>query len=174
MSKKTKKYSNELISIKYTDRKNPFYGFLLGFNSDWTLLKYNPVDYLIDGYVILRHKNIQGVRRDTEEKFREKVIRLKGVTPTEKEIVPIDDLESILKFLTKKFGVFQFYTKSETACYLGRLKFIDNKQLVIDFLDPTGKWSGEMKFRPGDIRVIEFDTDYINSLKLIAEQRKKK
>lgn len=171
---KKKKYINELVSIKYTDRKDPFYGFVIDFNAEWTLLKYNSVDYVTDGYVILKHKNIQGVRRDAEEKFREKVIRLKGLAPTDKEMVPITDIESILKFLTKKFGVFQFYTKSETACYLGRLISIDSKQLIIDFLDPKGKWTGKMKFRPGDIRVIEFDTDYINSLKLVSKQRKKK
>lgn len=171
---KKEKFINKLISLKYSDRKEAIYGFPIDYNDDWTLLKYNPGDYVIDGYRILKHKNIEGFRYSVEEKFREKVIRLKGLEPTEKEIVPITDLETILKFLTKKFGVFQFYTKSETACYLGRLISIDSKQLVIDFLDPKGKWSGKMKFRPGDIRVIEFDTDYINSLKLISRAQKKK
>jgi hypothetical protein len=171
---KKKKHINQLISIKFTDRKSDFNGFVMDYNDDWTLMKYNPVDYVMDGYVLLKHKNIEGLRHSSEEKFREKVIKLKGLVPTEKEMIPINDLETILKFLTKKFGVFQFYTKSEKACYVGRLISIDSKQLVIDFLDPKGKWTGEMEFRPDDIRVIEFDTDYINSLKLLAAQRKRK
>jgi hypothetical protein len=28
-----------------------------------------------------------------------------------------------------------------------------------------------MKFRPSDIRVIEFDTDYLNSLKLVLKSK---
>ncbi len=31
-----------------------------------------------------------------------------------------------------------------------------------------------MTFRPGDIRTIEFDTDYINSLKLFSDSVKRK
>src|SRR6185436_4537039 len=150
-----KKLTGQLISIKFTDRKEPIYGFVIDYNEDWTLMKYNPVDYIIDGYIILRHKNIEGYRQK------------QGLNGSEK--IPIDNLQTILSFLTKKFGVFQFYTKSETACYLGRLKSLDSKLLVIDFLDTDGKWNGQMKFRPNDIRTIEFKTDYINSLKLIAD-----
>ena len=171
---KKKKHIGQLVSVKFTDRKTPIYGYVLDCNDDWTLMKYNPVDYIIDGYIIIRHKNTEGFRRDTDEKWREKVINLKGLQPTEKDIIPLTDLETILKYLTDNFGVFQVYTKSETACYLGRLKSIDKKELVMDDLNPKGKWEGQMKFRTGDIRVIEFDTDYINSLKLVSTTKKTK
>ena len=161
-----------MVSVKFTDRKTPIYGYVVDYNDDWTLMKHNSGDYIIDGYIIFRHKNIEGFRRDTDEKWREKVINLKGLQTTDKEIIPLTDLETILKYLTDNFGVFQVETKSETACYLGRLKFIDKKELVIDYLNPKGKWDGQMKFRASDIRVIEFDTDYINSLKLVSTVNK--
>lgn len=171
---KKKKHIGQLISVKFTDRKTPIYGYVVDYNHDWTLIKYNPVDYIIDGYIIFRHKNIEGLCRDTDEKWREKVINLKGLQPTDEDNIPLTDLETILKYLTDNFGVFQIYTKSETACYLGRLKSIDNKELVIDNLNPRGKWEGQMKFRTGDIRTIEFNTDYINSLKLVSTAKKTK
>jgi len=34
-------------------------------------------------------------------------------------------------------------------------------------LNPKGKWEGQLKFNVEEIRVIEYDTDYINSLKLV-------
>jgi hypothetical protein len=37
-----------------------------------------------------------------------------------------------------------------------------------------GIFEGEMSFKPNKIRVIEFDTDYINSLKLIVDEEDKK
>ena len=86
-----------------------------------------------------------------------------------KEKIPLSNLEEILTYLTNKYGVFQFYTKSVKVTYLGRLIEYDSKRFTIDFLDTTGRWSGQMKFRPGDIRTIEFDTDYINSLKLVLD-----
>ncbi|MDQ3109360.1 MAG: hypothetical protein M3R17_05655 [Bacteroidota bacterium] len=171
---KKKKHIGELISVKFKDRKNPAYGFVIDYNEEWTLLKYNTVDFLLDGYLIFRHKNIEGIRRNEEEKFIEKVIKLKGLAPSQKETIPLTDIGTILKFLTKKFGVFQFYTKSEKACYLGRVNTIDDKNLVLDFLNPKGKWDGKMEFRLNEIREIEFDTDYINSLKLISKTIKRK
>lgn len=167
-----KKYVGQLISVKFTDRKTAIYGCVVDYNDDWTLMKYNPVDYIIDGYIIFRHKNIEGFRRNVGEKFRENIIKLKGLIPTDKDLIPLTDLGTILNYLTDKFGIFQFYTKSETVCYLGRLKSLDSKQLIIDSLNTKGKWDEQMKFKPGEIRVIEFDTDYINSLKLVLADEK--
>jgi len=171
---KKKKHIGQLVSVKFTDRKTPIYGYVVDYNDDWTLMKYNPVDYIIDGYIIFRHKNIEGFLRDVDEKWREKVINLKGLQPKENDIIPLTDLETILTYLTENFGVFQIYTKSETACYLGRLKSIDNKELVLENLNPKGKWDGKMKFKIIDIRTIEFNTDYINSLKLVSTNIKTK
>ena len=165
----------QFLSLKYSDRKTPIYGFVINYNDDWTLMKYNPVNYELDGYIILRHKNIEGFRQSAEEKFRENVFRLKKFRLKRTEKIPITDLQTILSGVMKKHGVFGFYLKSESAFYVGKLLSLDNKKLVINFLDPNGKWKGKMKFRPGDIRTIEFDTDYINSLKLVAgDSRKKK
>ena len=163
---KAKRYIGKLISIKYTDREIPFYGFIIDYNEDWTLMKYNPTNYEMDGYVILRHKNIEGYRRSEEERFREKIICLKGLRLDEKVNIPLADLNSILSYLTKKYGIFAFFTKSEKSCYLGKLHSLSSKELVIDYINPKGKWTKQMTFRPGDIRTIEFDTDYVNSLKL--------
>ena len=164
-----KKYIKQVISIKFIDRKEVIFGYVIDYNEDWILMKNNPVDYIIDGYIIVRKENIESLNRDIEEKWKEKIIKLKGLEPTDKDIIPISDLETILKYLTDKFGIFQIQDKSEDTCYLGRLKSIDNKNLIIDDLDTKGNWEGQMTFTPTEIRIIEFDTDYVNSLKLVSE-----
>ena len=164
-----KKNIGQLISITFTDREDPIDGFVVDYNDDWTLMKYNPVDYIIDGYVIFRHKNIEGFQRLARERFKEKVIKLKGLEPTDKDIIPLTDLSTILNYLTDNYGLFLLYTKYERICYVGRLKTIDRKKLVIDSISTKGKWDGHKNFKIDDIRVIEFDTDYINSLKLILK-----
>ncbi len=47
-----KHYLNQLVILEFTDIKNSFSGFLLDFNDDWILLRNNPVDFVIDGFVI--------------------------------------------------------------------------------------------------------------------------
>ncbi|KIA97878.1 MULTISPECIES: hypothetical protein [unclassified Flavobacterium] len=163
----------QLISIEFEDRKEIFTGFLIDYTDDWILLKNNPVDFIIDGYVILKNKNIQSITRDSDNVFTESVIRLKGLKTNSDEIIPLRDLSSILTFITNKYEIFQIAKKSEKAVYLGKLIKLDDEELVIDFLETRGKFGGELSFNPNKIRVIEFDTDYINSLKLLVNEGRK-
>lgn len=164
-----KKYIKQFISITFTDRKNAICGYVIDCNEEWFLMKHNPHDYVIAGYIIVRNHKIGNVSRGIDEKWVEKVLKLKGLEPTDNELIPLLDLETILVYLTDNFGIFQLSTKDEDVCYLGRLKSINDRNLVIDCLDTKGNWDGETTFSPNEIRMIEFDTDYTNSLKLIVD-----
>lgn len=166
-------YLRQLIAIEFEDRKEIFTGFLIDYTDDWILIKNNPVDFIIDGYVIIKNKNIRSITRDSDNAFTESVIRLKGLKTNSDEIIPLRDLSSILTFITNKYEIFQIAKKSEKAVYLGKLIKLDDEELVIDFLETRGKFGGELSFNPNKIRVIEFDTDYINSLKLLVNEGKK-
>lgn len=166
-------YIRQLISIKFEDKKDVFTGILIDFSEDWLLLRNNPVDFVVDGFVILRNKNIKSIYREPEYDFIEKVIRLKKVNINPEEAVPLKDLLSITAFLTRKFSLFQIATKSNKAVSIGKLKNYNDDLITIDFLSPQGVWDGEMDFKPNKVRVIEFDTDYLNSLQLILKEVQK-
>lgn len=163
-------YLRQLISIGFTDKKEIFTGFLIDYSDDWILLKNNPVDFVIDGFVILKNKNIEAIERDQELEFTEKVIRMKGLKTNADDIIPIRDLASIVNFITLKYGIFQIAKKSAKSAYLGKLIELNDEELTIDFLDTKGYFGGELSFNPEKIRVIEFDTDYINSFKLVVAE----
>ena len=46
-------YLRQLISIEFTDKKELFTGFLIDYSDDWILLRNNPEDFILDGFVIL-------------------------------------------------------------------------------------------------------------------------
>jgi hypothetical protein len=163
-------YLRQLIEIEFSDKKEIYTGFLIDYSDDWILLRNNPVDYILDGYVILKNKNIEVVNRDPDIAFTEKVIRLKGLKTNAEDIIPIRDLNSILTFISNKYGIFQIAKKSAKSAYLGKLITLTDEELTIDFLDTRGQFGGELNFNPEKIRVIEFDTDYINSLKLVVSE----
>jgi len=166
-------YLRQLVAIEFTDKKEIFTGFLIDYSDEWILMRNNPVDYIIDGFVILRNKNIEAVHRDQDLEFTEKVIRLKGLKTNAEDIIPIRDLASIINYITNKYGIFQIAKKSAKSAYLGKLIELNDEELTIDFLDTKGQFGGELSFNPSKIRVIEFDTDYINSLKLVIPEDQK-
>lgn len=161
-------YLRQLVEIEFQDKKEIFTGFLIDYSDDWILLRNNPVDFILDGFVILKNKNIEAVNRDHDLAFNEKVIRMKGLQINSEDIIPIRDLASIMKYVSEKYGIFQIAKKSSKSAYLGKLIEFTDQELTIDFLDTKGQFGGELSFNPEKIRVIEFDTDYINSLKLIV------
>ncbi|WP_412464382.1 hypothetical protein [Flavobacterium mekongense] len=162
-------YLNKLITIEFSDRKSTERGFLIDFSGDWILLKSNPVDFIIDGYTIIRNKNIEAIYHEEKEKFTEKVLRLKKLEPNQTEKIPLENIVEIFKHINEKFGIFQFYKKSDKAIYPGRLREINSKEITIDWIDLEGNWTEERSFKLDKIRVIEFENDYIKSLKLVAD-----
>lgn len=168
------KYLRQLISIAFEDKKEIFTGFLIDWTEDWILLKNNPVDFIIDGYTILKNKNVQSIIQDEDHEFTERVIKLKGLKTSAEDVIPLKDLSSIIHFIAQRYEIFQIAKKSDKAVYPGKLLEINEEELIIDFLGTEGKFEGEMNFNLDKIRVIEFDTDYINSLKLIIEEDLKK
>lgn len=154
----------KLVSFKYRDRKEIFTGYLIDFNDDWTLIKYNPVDYVVDGYLLLKSDKILKYKRDEEEEFREKVLQAKNCIPTEQDNIPITDLAETLKIISDRFGAFKIEEKEDTECFIGRFVKMTKHDLYIQELDPHGKWVEINKYKLQSIRPIEFDSDYINSL----------
>lgn len=149
-------------------------GYLLDYNSDWILLKHNPRDYEIDGYIILRNKYVTHYKRDNKDKFTERILNLKGHQPKRTEKIPIADIQTILNYLTRKYGVFYFDMLSDTKCWLGKVKKIVGSELHIHYLTPRAKWTNTMPpYKLGNIRTIQFGSDYNNSLMLIAKTKKK-
>jgi hypothetical protein len=163
------KYVGQLVSLKVKRRKDPIKGFVLDFNENWVLLERNVVDYVIDGFVIVRADIVVSARRGEGEKFSEAVIRAKGRRVGLRDKVPLGEVQEILSCLTSNFGIFSIDNRSGTACNLGRLIKVEGVRLTVETLSPKGKWDDKMSFDQSKIKVIEFDTDYVRSLNAFSQ-----
>jgi hypothetical protein len=71
------KYLRQLITIEFDDKKK-FQRFSYWLDWRLILIKNNPVDFIIDGYTILKTK-CKGNYQDKDHEFTERVIKLKGL-----------------------------------------------------------------------------------------------
>lgn len=168
-----KQFIGKVVSFRfqYVDCEEIFRGYVIDYNDDWTLLKHNRFDYFMDGYVILKNAHIISWKRDHAERFAEKILTAKGAKPTAAEKIPIKNLTAMLTHLTDSKRVFQFSMRTSTTCWIGKVKKIKGADLKIRYLSPSAKWSDDMpEFKLGNIRSLQFDNDYINSLLLIAKK----
>jgi hypothetical protein len=49
------------------------------------IAKNNPVDFIIDGYTIMKNKNVKSIIQDDDYEFTERVIKLKGLKQVRKK-----------------------------------------------------------------------------------------
>lgn len=70
----TDRLIGKLITLKfdYFDETIEYRGYLIDFNKDWVLLKHNRVDYVVDGYIVLRNKFVTHFKREAGEGLNKK------------------------------------------------------------------------------------------------------
>ncbi|QHT70279.1 hypothetical protein GXP67_28325 [Rhodocytophaga rosea] len=150
-------------------------GLLIDENEEWVLVKHIPVDYVIDGYKLYRkqfiHKRLH-LKKDAEI---ERVLKLKRI----KEDKPIDfqfkSVVETLKWSEETYGLFEFQDQLQTELFYGKVNHIQNNLLVIDMIKANGKEEKayDYEFELDEIRVITFETDYFESIRLLWQDQSK-
>ncbi len=164
-----KKYLGKLVSIKMTKRSNSIEGLVIDYNDEWTLLKYCPIDFLIDGYCLINNSKVLGFKQAIEEKFKEKVILLKGQGVNKKDAMPIADFTTMIEAIKSKSDLIQIELKREDVTFVGGVKSTNNESLKIQSITPKGGKGKIEVFDAKDIWTIQFDNDYTNSLSLVRK-----
>ncbi len=65
-----------------------------------------------------------------------------------------------------------FKMRTNKVCWVGKVKKIKGAELIINYLTTRARWTNTMPpHKLDNIRTIQFDTDYINSLMLVAKKK---
>jgi hypothetical protein len=161
--KKIEKYIRETLEFNFInkDEDSIIKGVLMDYNENWTLIASNPVDFVLDGYMIINNRAIKQFKH-IENKIESKIFKIKLC---DKIII---DLNSFFNF----FNLNKIIISVELENFdflIG--KIVTNDGVTIDFqkLDANAEWMEIVKINIDDIYIIEFDTDYINSLCLVTK-----
>lgn len=156
---------NSFYTIYLNGRKSILQGILIYMGEEWVLLKYVPVDYVLDGYLLIRTKYIRRIERGVDEVFNESVIRLKLASEkTNEEYFNLNERFDVLYYLMRNQIIIQFDFHDDSVSYIGKIKRIYTKTIRMESLNPRGEWEEENSYQLDRIRTIQFDNDYIDSL----------
>ena len=162
-----KKYIHKHVSFDIKARKEIIEGVLLELSDNWSLLIKNPVDYVIDGFILIHNPSIDFYKHDAENKFREKIISLKTKrfrTPK----INLTDTYTVLESLKLLNKVISINNKKGDIIWVGKIIELLTDRVTIKELTPKAKWIGKKTVLFKEINCIQFDDDYVNSLLLIA------
>ncbi|MEO0468249.1 MAG: hypothetical protein AAF206_01415 [Bacteroidota bacterium] len=160
----------QVESVALRDWEDSLSGLLIAENDDWLLLHYIPVDYVLDGYKIIRKSVIESRQRDEKHQLVEKVFRLRGVHTHPPLGFQFSEVEHMLHWVEQRFGFFEFQDDEEDEVLYGKVSQIDEERdLSIDFVDAEGQQINDYEaiFELDSIRIISFDSDYFNAIHLL-------
>jgi hypothetical protein len=145
------------------DRKpldlNKLVGFVLQFTDELTLLQ--PVDFdrmELNGYSVIRNKDVQGWRPVGPETCTGRVLKLKGIGPEPLEGL---DLSSWRELLTSAGDLFPLLTLhreklNPRVCYVGRVSSMTEKVVALKEIDPDARWRETKRYRFRDLTKVDF------------------
>ncbi|WP_129021430.1 hypothetical protein [Edaphocola flava] len=164
-----KSYINEVVSLKVKNRRTPICGVVLEYNDHWTLMKSNPVDYVIDGYMLINNKKVSAFRQDEEELFKQNIVQRKGVLSGTSGLMLSENETALFFTIQNTYGLLQFELKSEKICYIGSIIDVQSEQITVQLVDSYARKTDTMDILINEIVSVHFDNDYTNSLKLVMD-----
>lgn len=165
---KNKKHLYSLIEFKLKKSNEIIRGILINYSEFWTIIINNPVDYVLDGIKIINNEEISKFKINSDklasEIFRKKISSFKKL-----ESIPINNSYELCKYLKMKKEIFSIENSNANVFLIGKISTLKENEMSFRILDSRGKWRREKRFSLNEIDIIEFNTDYINSLALVAK-----
>ena len=149
-------------------------GLWLAENQDWLLLRSIPVDYVVDGYVLVVKEHIVSRKPHRDRKQVEQVLKLKGIQPEVPPNFTFLKLVDMMGWVEQYYGLVEF-TDKEECTFFGWVNEADAVHLWMDTLSANCTMrmrdDGNPPFVLSEIQLLHFDTDYFNSLKLLWQHK---
>lgn len=154
-------------SIKFHGRNDFFSGIVLDYNNEWVLIR-RCFDYRLDGYTVVRRSKIHSVIYDEFEKRAMLILKKKNYHYSKDERVNIKDIDTLIKVVANKYKLLQIDTNDGKAFDVVKFQKMVNGLYFFKELTVNCKWRYNLTLSESKLNFISFDTDYLNSLKLIS------
>jgi hypothetical protein len=166
---------NSVIKINFKENKDAITGILIRVGKKWLLLRHNPVDFVLDGYVFVLRKNVAEIVVSEREEFHKQVILSKKRTLKKDKSfdLNLDIADNVFNYFEKKESV-QIEGPSNDILYIGKIIKNEIRSITFHPLDKRANWLNERKILKSNIWCLYYKNDYISSLCSFEKVQRKK
>jgi hypothetical protein len=162
----------KLIELKIRRFKELITGILLGSGIQWSLIRLNVVDYVLDGFQFTNKKYVVYEREMKESTILHRILSIKNKTedlPLLDNSNILDDNYSLYSFLKRNNTLVAICLHRENVLYVGKIKDVGPKSFILDSYDTELRKSDIMNIDFTKVRYIQMHTDYLDSLCLLLQ-----
>lgn len=172
MNENLDRYLNQLVRIRLKGKTERYTGVIKIIDNEWLLLEYNPVDFLIDGFILINRRYILDIKRTENEIFVEEVIRTKASKQIEqRRTLNLSSDVALFKELSRRYNAIQIELEDETIVYIGKITKVSTKSFRMRRISPKAKWLDEESYKFKSVRVVQVESDYVLSLLIYMESK---
>ena len=151
-------------------------GFVVGLGSSWVLLHSFSGDVSLDGYTLLRLRDIKQVRvRYDEDSFTVRALqKFAKESPRSLKNFDLDSFVGAVQGASRKAKLMAIYVEevAPDICYIGRVTSVTSSSLLLQEVNPDAWWAMELdRWFARDITRIEFGGRYVRALAHMAGRR---
>jgi hypothetical protein len=144
-------------------------GIVLSKGTQWTLIKYIPNDFLVDGIAFINNKYLVGMTKTENDHFKEKVLKLKNIDFSTAFGYNLQEDEPLFSELMLEKGLIQIYLQDKDRSYIGNILKVSNKSFRYRMLSIKAIWLKDYPINYSSVRMIHVNNDYLKSLTLLLE-----
>jgi len=147
-------------------------GFVVGISAELLLLHSFSGRLDLDGYTAFRIQDISEFSRDFPRKgFYLKALELKAIRPAPPVGIDISSVQGLLRSIERTYPLVVIHREHVVPgeCEIGRIKLTSESTYALRWITPTATWEDDDKtYRYSDITRVDFDSEYENTLALVA------
>jgi len=162
----------ELIEIKIRRYKTLIKGILLGSGVQWSFIRQNVVDYVLDGFLFTNKQYVDRETEIEESTMLHRVLSLKNKAediPALESPSILNENGSLYSFLKRKEILVAVSLHREDILYVGKIKDVGPKSFILDSYGTELEKSGLMNIDFTKVRYIQIHSDYLDSLGLLLD-----
>jgi len=164
----------ELVQISRKGEHFSRWGFVVGEGRSLLAIHQVSDSYRLDGYCVMRQEDILVVRRRFKKRtLIQAALRIKSQEPKLIPELALNSMRSAAESAQQNFGVLVIHREKVQPgeVEVGSLRLTTERTYVLRWLSTVARWESDDRcFRYRDITLLEFGTEYDQTLLAIAAE----